>query len=1279
MMSACVFVRRGWLAVRALAAALRHPHLSVMVATLCLCGGSALAQRSTPIQLLHTTGVTNDQFGQTVAVDGDTMIVGAHLDDVGVNGDQGSAHIYRWTGSGWALEATLTATGGETSDNFGFSVAISGDTAIVGALIDNVGANTNQGSAYVFTRSGTTWTQQAQLIATDGAANDQFGWSVALSGDAAIVTANVDDVGANTNQGSAYVFVRSGTTWTQQAQLTASDGAPGDQFGWSVAISGDTAIVGSVLDDVGANGNQGSAYIFVRSGTTWTQQAQLTAIDGAPTDQFGYSVALSGDTAIVGAQSDDVGGNGDQGSAYVFTRSGTSWTQQAQLTAVNGGASDSFGISVALSGDTALVGANLDDVGANSNQGSACIFVRSGTTWTQQARLNAPDGAANDRFGFSVALSGDTAIVGANLDDVGANPEQGSAWVFSRVGSTWIGPDFQALGSDGTDLDQFGYSVSISGNTAIVGAPFDDVGANGNQGSAYIFTKAGTAWTQQAQLTAAAGAVADVFGWSVAISGDTVLVGAYADDVGANNDQGSAYVFTRSGSTWTQQAQLVASAGAASDQFGYSVALDGDTAIVGANLDDVGANANQGSAYVYTRTGTTWTQQAQITVPDGAGNDQFGISVALSGDTAIIAAHLDDVGANSNQGSVYVYTRTGSTWLQQAQLLASDGAAADSFGFDVALDGDTAVVGATANIGPNFDQGAVYVFVRAGTIWTQQAKLVASDGAASDNFGYSVDLDNDTIIVGTPLDDIGAASNQGSAYLFVRSGSVWTQQAKLLAPDGISGDNFGFVVAVSGSSVLAGAPGDDVSPAANRGSAWFFDVPNDDFALAVNDVTGAVSPTLAAAILNAQSGHQITATAAAWRTNGNLNTFGRSVGLFGSSTIRTPSTTTLDLSGSSAIIPAAGSAAEIFGSLRAAGFVDVTADRFRLGSRGIMTARTGSSLTINAPTAALDGQTRLEQGASLTFSGNVTAIGSTTANLNSSLTAGGTFTNIDTFTITAGTLSMPLFYNRAQTNIFGSSAVFGSFTNEAGATTTIRSGTLFVYGSLTNNGTIIGTICSNCLGAPPNLDVGGDLNLGSAANLNMPFDGSLVHIGGSFNCAINSNTRYDMSLATLQLEGTGTEQMLEVMSTDIGADAAGLDRTLAGHYPIDTLHIGPSPSTVRLVDAHDNDLLGQTSCEAIYVDTLRIDAGSRLINTTCKIYYITLINNGIVDVPDNLIPIGTPCFADFNQDGGIDGADVDAFFVAWTQGLNEADVNIDGGVDGSDVDRFFEVWSAGGC
>ena len=313
----------------------------------------------------------------------------------------------------FTVEWKLTAPDGETDDFFGRSVAISGDTVLVGAFFDDVGLfNANQGSAYVFRRDGAVWTFEQQLTADDGGANDLFGVSVALDGDTALV-----GVGANAGLGAAYVFVRSGTTWTQQQKLTPGDNAAGDEVGTIVALGPETAIIGSRSDDVGSNVDQGSAYVFVRSGTFWSEQQKLTASDGAAGDRFGQGVALMGDTAVVGADLDDVGANLNQGSAYVFTRSVSMWTEQQQLTASDGDAQDQFGISVAVSGDTALIRDARDDV-LDQDDGSAYVFTRSGTTWTEQQKLIRPDGESPDLFGESVALSGDVALVSAHLDDV---------------------------------------------------------------------------------------------------------------------------------------------------------------------------------------------------------------------------------------------------------------------------------------------------------------------------------------------------------------------------------------------------------------------------------------------------------------------------------------------------------------------------------------------------------------------------------------------------------------------------------------------------------------------------------------------------------------------------------------------------------------------------------------------------------------------------------------------------------------------------------------------
>jgi len=366
---------------------------------------------------------------------------------------QGEAAIQQLkTDGGYASLAAAMAADAAAGDQFGAAVALSGNTAVIGAPFDDV-TGVDEGSAYVFVRNGASWSLQQKLNTTDGAANDGFGFSVVLSGDTVVVGALFDDIGTTADQGSAYVFTRSGTVWTQQQRLTANDGAANDHFGASVALDGDTVVVGAQLDTNGANGFQGSAYVFTRGGTVWTQQQKLTAADGAAADFFGHSVALSGDTVVVGAFADKIGVNGGQGSAYVFTRGGEVWMLQQKLTASDGAAFDGFDSSVALSGDTVVVGAGSDDFGLNRNQGSAYVFTRSftpsGAAWTQQQKLIASDGAAGDQFGASVALSGDTVVVGADGDDIGANGSQGSAYVFTRGGAVWTQQQ-QLTASDGT-------------------------------------------------------------------------------------------------------------------------------------------------------------------------------------------------------------------------------------------------------------------------------------------------------------------------------------------------------------------------------------------------------------------------------------------------------------------------------------------------------------------------------------------------------------------------------------------------------------------------------------------------------------------------------------------------------------------------------------------------------------------------------------------------------------------------------------------------------------
>ena len=371
------------------------------------------------------------------------------------------------------------------STQFGYSLATSADLVILGAPYDH-GSGFNSGSAYIFDGSA-TWIQLAELTALDLAEGDQFGYSVAISGDLAIVGAWGDDDGGSAS-GSAYVFDRS-TGWSQVAKLTASDPERGDQFGYSVGISGNLAVVGARLDRDGGSAS-GTGYVFDGS-AGWNQVAVLTPSDAAANDQFGTSVAISRNLAIVGAPGDRDDGS-DSGSTYVFDGS-TGWSQIAKLTASDAAAVDRFGTSVAIDGDLAIVGAPLhDDRGPDS--GSAYLFDGS-TGWSQVAELTASDGAALDRFGYSLATGDDLAIVGA-WDDDDRGSASGSAYLFD--GSIGWSQVAKLTASDATRGDEFGFSVAISGNVAVAGAPLDDDGGSAS-GSAYVFDRS-SGWSQVAKL-----------------------------------------------------------------------------------------------------------------------------------------------------------------------------------------------------------------------------------------------------------------------------------------------------------------------------------------------------------------------------------------------------------------------------------------------------------------------------------------------------------------------------------------------------------------------------------------------------------------------------------------------------------------------------------------------------------------------------------------------------------------------------------------------------------
>jgi uncharacterized repeat protein (TIGR01451 family) len=749
------------------------------------------------------------EFGAKVAVSGDTLVVGAPGLSFYRPGAFGEVYVYVRSGSEWSLQQKLRGSDTLPGEMFGSSMAIDGDTLVVGAyLADRPGASA-AGAAYVFVRTGTTWTEQQKLLPAEFGPSSNFGQGVSVSGDTAVITTT-----GSTPPLGAWVFERSGTTWTERQKLLPADVVGGDDFD-SVSILGDTLVVGAGQDD-NTGTNSGSAYVYARENGVWIERQKLLASDASGGDEFGESVAMGDGYIVIGAWGDDPAAGANAGSAYVFVRSGTIWSQQQKLVASNGDPDAFFGDSVSIAGDTIVVGAPQEDHSALVHAGAAYAFVRSGSAWIQQQRLVAPDAARENHYGTSVAVWGDTAVVGAPWANTNAGTEAGKAYAFPRADGSWGAPQtFRSTSPP--DFEHFGRSVAISGDTAVVGVEADWAGGV-DAGAAYVFVRTADGWIEQQKLTPSDPTPFDFFGESVAVSGDTLVVGAPNANTPIGSDTGAVYVFVRSGSVWTEQQKLTAPEASPYDLFGGAVSVSGDTMVVGARGADTPAGISAGAAWVFVRSGGTWSAQQKLTASDGAASDLLGGSVSISGDTALIGS----VPQNAPDGSAYVFVRSGATWSQQQKLASTE--MQDRLGGSVSVWGDIAVVGAHESDAAALNAGAAYVYVRSVGSWSLSQRLLAPAPNVAASFGWSVSTSGDHVVVGALGDDNSAGIDAGSAYVFARAGASWVLADTLRAPGVAAGDSFGSSVAADAGRILVGAP-NHTTTEGEAGSAYVFRAP----------------------------------------------------------------------------------------------------------------------------------------------------------------------------------------------------------------------------------------------------------------------------------------------------------------------------------------------------------------------------------------------------------------------------------------------------------------------
>jgi alpha-tubulin suppressor-like RCC1 family protein len=725
---------------------------------------------------------TSSDYMEAVAISGDYVMAGVRYgDDAGANA--GEVLVYKRYGTTWTNTQTLTASDATAGDHFGSSITIKGNYAVVG---------TGQVSgAYIFTLSNGTWSE-TQLLTT-GTDSDLFGCFVKLSDTDLLIGAR----GVNSLNGTAYIYTNNGGTFTQQVQITPDDLVGTDWFGQYGDIFGDYACVGAPYQ----NSDTGAAYIFKRSGTTWTQQQKLTASNSSTTAKFGGNIHfMSDDTLIIGAPYDDAKG-ANAGAAYLFQRTGDTWSEIKIIYPSNIGANDSFGLSISSSEtDLVISGPTLNnaagDVYLYSHTKTRNFYITQPGTYRADLQICGIDYKTNE-----VEVTG--SIV----------PEKSFPSVSTKT--------YPSDGGTVSDSDYYGY-VGLSGNglvMVVVGKGDDDTTTD--SGGFMVYEKINGVWTFTQQITNVGSGSATLGdcdeGKSVQLdyTGTRVFIGAHADDHSTTNS-GSVYIYKRvAQGNWTLEQRI--DGGGASYRYGYNdVNNDGDKLIIGSY--GYPGSGNVGRAWYYTRSGTTWSLQDELVAPT---TSAYGTSVGMNsaGTRAIIGGYNH----SSNKGRADIWNYSGGSWSIGAGFTGEN--ASDKFGWNVDMsnDGNTVVVGAP-QYSSGGGEGRAYIYTTSdGTNWSLLKTL--SNQTANEQFGFSVQIsgDGNTVVIGAAKNDDGVTDG-GRSYVYVKTNGTWPSTPTHTIIGTTANSNNGHTLGISdtGETIISGAPFDD-DKGTNQGAVYIFD------------------------------------------------------------------------------------------------------------------------------------------------------------------------------------------------------------------------------------------------------------------------------------------------------------------------------------------------------------------------------------------------------------------------------------------------------------------------
>ena len=704
-----------------------------------------------------------DVFGQVVAMDGAVAVVGAPGRDGGLS-DEGAAYVLGRAGNTWSFDEDLISSDPIVGGAFGAAVDVCGDTIVVGAPNER-GLTFTTGVVYVFVRSGSVWSEQARLFPVDGFAGDEFGAAVSVFGDRLLIGAPGNDEDAQ-DAGTVYVFGRFGTSWQETNKLLGNSGAPlGDRFGAAVDLRENTAAIGAPGADPG-----GFLYVFESDGSGLTQTRRLQ-VGGQVAVAFAESVVVGTDV-IVASSPDEA-----QPGVYTTVRDGTTWSPLTKFEPDDVVLARRFGNSLALDQQRLLVGA------PGELNGAVHVFdIDAQRTPCWRGVLGIPMGLRG--YGTSVAISDERALVGVPGAGVGAQLERGLV-IFSRPVLPHPRQTETTILRPAAPTTAIAESLDVSVDRLAVGIP--------SERRVLTWTRDQGVWSEGTPVTLASQAT---FGASVALDGGTLAV--------APSGGGSVQrvrIYEANGTAWSLQAVLKGPL-ALDGTFGAAMDLEGNRLLVG--------DEGRSECHLYERAGTAWNDVAFFS-GDGAFDD-FGGAVAIDGDTVLVGARNSDLAANNN-GAAFVYTRSGTAWIQQAVLLPSTTNDFD-FGSRVVVDGDTAAVGHGGTT------GSVHVFVRTGTVWTQEQRI----SVPVSSFQFSMSLDQDRLVYAAP------AGSGGAAFVYRRVAGQWGGETELNAC--VSAANFGRAATLQGDEAFVLGQSQDV---------YLFELDPQPFASFCDDADGSLA------------------------------------------------------------------------------------------------------------------------------------------------------------------------------------------------------------------------------------------------------------------------------------------------------------------------------------------------------------------------------------------------------------------------------------------------------